>query len=186
MLIPEFPLRTKRLLFRPYAEGDLDFLYELESRPDVRRYVTWPEPDREQTHRSLLKKITETELLTEGDNLTPLLVLPDTGEPVGDVQMCWTSLDHMRGELGYVIHPDHAGRGYATEAAELMLRLGFSELGLHRIEARVDSRNVASARVLERLGMRREGRLVLATLIRGEWADELVYAILADEWRARH
>ena len=65
-----------------------------------------------------------------------------------------------------------------------MLRIGFEELGLHRIAGRLDARNEASARVLERLGMRREAHLVENEFVKGEWTDELVYAMLEQEWRA--
>lgn len=185
VLAPEFPLRTQRLLFRPYAEDDLDFLHDLHSRADVVRYLYWPPRDRQQARASLVQKMTATALCAEGDNLTPLIVLPDTGEPVGDVLLSWTSVEHMRGEIGYAIHPEHAGHGYATEAAELMLRLGFQQLGLHRIVGQLDGRNTASARVLERLGMRREACLRQNEYVKGRWADEVVYGMLADEWRAR-
>jgi RimJ/RimL family protein N-acetyltransferase len=83
------------------------------------------------------------------------------------------------------VHPDHQGHGYATEATGLVLRLGFEELGLHRIVGRLDARNVASAGVLERLGMRREAHLRENEFVKGEWVDELVYAMLASEWRER-
>jgi RimJ/RimL family protein N-acetyltransferase len=186
MLLPDFPLRTARLEYRPYAESDLDFIHGLESNPVVMRYVSTFDPrDREQARASLTKKIGETALRAEGDNLTPVVVLPETGQPIGDVQLTWTSREHRQGEIGYIIHPDHTGNGYATEAAGLMLRLGFEGLGLHRIEGRLDARNQASARVLERLGMRREGCLEHARFVRGEWTDELIYAILEHEWLAQ-
>jgi RimJ/RimL family protein N-acetyltransferase len=95
------------------------------------------------------------------------------------------SREHQQGEVGYVLHPDHQGHGFATEAATVMLRLGFEILGFHRIVGRLDARNEASARVLERLGMRREAHLRENEFIKGEWCDELVYAMLASEWRAR-
>jgi len=82
------------------------------------------------------------------------------------------------------MHPDHRGHGYATEAAAAMLGLGFEGLGLHRIVGRLDARNDASARVLERLGMRREAHFVENEFVKGEWCDELVYAMLASEWQA--
>jgi RimJ/RimL family protein N-acetyltransferase len=72
-----------------------------------------------------------------------------------------------------------------TEAATALLRLGFGELGLHRLTAKCSARNAASARLMERLGMRREGHLVGTRLVKGEWRDELVYAMLADEWVRR-
>jgi RimJ/RimL family protein N-acetyltransferase len=186
VLAPEFPLHTARLLLRSYTEDDLDFLAELESHPQVTRYVSWPPRDRDQVRESLAKKRTETALRGEGESLTPVLVLFETGTPVGDVQLRWSSREHRQGEIGYVIHPEHAGNGYATEAAELMLRLGFDQLGLHRIVGSMDRRNTASARVLEHVGMRREACLVGNQLVKGEWTDEVIYAMLADEWQARH
>lgn len=185
MLVPDFPLRTARLEYRPYAQSDLDFIHELESNPIVMRYATFDPRDRQEARASLAKKIDETALRAEGDNLTPVIVLPETGEPIGDVQLTWVSREHRQGEIGYIVHPDHTGNGYATEAAALMLRLGFEGLHLHRIEGRLDARNGASARVLERVGMRREACLVQSRFVRGEWTDVLVYAILAHEWRAQ-
>ena len=81
--------------------------------------------------------------------------------------------------------PAAGGRGYATEAASVMLRLGFSGLGLHRIVARIDERNGPSARLARRLGMRQEARLVSNEFFKGEWCTELNFAMLADEWYAR-
>jgi len=86
------------------------------------------------------------------------------------------------GEIGYVFHPDAGGRGYAREACAAVLALGFAELGLHRIVARLDGRNEASARLASRLGLRKEAHLVSNRMFKGEWSDEIVFAILADEW----
>ena len=82
-----------------------------------------------------------------------------------------------------MFHPLHQGSGYATEAARPMLAFAFGELGLHRIVGRLEPRNVSSARVLEKLGMRLEARLVENEWVKGEWQSELVYALLAREWR---
>jgi RimJ/RimL family protein N-acetyltransferase len=100
------------------------------------------------------------------------------------VVLFWRSREHRGGEIGYVLNPDFAGHGYATEAAHALLRLGFDDLGLHRIIARLDERNEPSARVARRLGMRQEARLVHNELFKGEWSTELDYAMLADEWPA--
>jgi RimJ/RimL family protein N-acetyltransferase len=182
---PELPIRTERLLLRPYTEHDFDALYDIQSRPDVVRYLYVGTRDREQVRESLRQKIAASGLREEGDNLTLAVVLPETGELIGDVILIWHSRDHRQGEIGYTFHPDHGGHGYATEAAEVMLRLGFEVFGLHRLVGRLDARNTASARVLERLGMRHEARLVQNEMVKGEWTDELVYAMLEEEWRAR-
>lgn len=185
MLSPELPIKTERLLLRLYAEDDLDDLFDIQSRPDVTRYLYWGPRDRTQSRGSLAEKIAASGLGREGDNLTLAVELPEAGKVIGDVQLFWTSEKHRQGEIGYIFHPDHGGHGYATEAAEVILRLGFEGLGLHRVVGRLDGRNTASARVLERLGMRREAHLVQNEMVKGEWTDEVVYAMLEDEWRAR-
>ena len=108
---------------------------------------------------------------------------PESGELVGDVSLLWASEAHRQGELGFVLHPSHQGNGYATEASRPMLAFAFEELGLHRVVGRLEPRNAGSARVLEKLGMRREAHLVENEWVKGEWQSELVYALLAREWR---
>lgn len=88
------------------------------------------------------------------------------------------------GEIGYGIHPDFWGHGVATQAGRLMLRIGFGELRLHRIYATCDPRNIASGRVLVKLGMKYEGRMRETVLIRDGWRDSDLYAILQPEWAA--
>jgi len=83
--------------------------------------------------------------------------------------------------MGYAYHRDTWGHGYATEAARRIVRFGFENIGLHRICAYCDARNAASARVLEKAGMRREGHLREATRMRDGWGDEYVYAVLRDD-----
>jgi RimJ/RimL family protein N-acetyltransferase len=121
----------------------------------------------------------------EGDGLHLAGDIRATGELVGHFSLFWASAEHQTGEVGLVMEPAHHGHGYGTEGARLMLRLGFEELGLHRIIGRCDARNVPSARLMERLGMRREAHLVENEFIKGEWTDELVYAILDREWEAQ-
>ncbi|MFB9236755.1 GNAT family N-acetyltransferase [Plantactinospora siamensis] len=184
MLTPDYPIRTARLDLRPFEPTDLAALHAYRSRPDVVRYL-YEEPDDEAaTRASLERRLRRTALRTGGDALNLAVVVRETGRLVGDVMLAWTSAEHRQGEIGYVFHPAAAGRGYATEAAAEMLRLGFEWLGLHRVVGRLDARNTASARVLERLGMRREAHLVQNEFVKGEWTDEAIYALLAAEWRA--
>jgi RimJ/RimL family protein N-acetyltransferase len=127
--------------------------------------------------------MSRTRLANEGDGLVLAAIVRETGTLIGDFTLKFLSAEHRQGEIGFVLHPDHHGRGYATEAAPLILRFGFEQRGLHRIIGRCDGRNTASARLMERLGMRREAHLVENEFIKGEWADELIYAMLAREWR---
>ncbi|MFC7641394.1 GNAT family N-acetyltransferase [Streptosporangium lutulentum] len=171
---------------RPFTPADLEALHAIQSLPEVTRYLYWDTRDLEQVREALEARIGESALLEEGQCLRLAVELAATGELIGDGTLFWHSSLHRSGEIGYVFHPDHHGKGYATEVGRALLELGFDGLDLHRITGRLDGRNEASARVLERLGMRREAHLVENEVVKGEWTDELVYAILQREWRARH
>ncbi|MFI5261248.1 MAG: GNAT family N-acetyltransferase [Candidatus Limnocylindrales bacterium] len=185
MLHPTFPIETGRLVLRPYVDGDAEALYGIQRRPDVTRYLYWQPRSKADVRRMIERRKTLTQLEREGDGLLLAAVLRTSGALIGDVSLTWSSEEHRQGEVGYVLHPDYQGHGYATEMTELMLRLGFAGLELHRIIGRCDARNRASARVMERLGMRREAHLVENEFVKGEWTSEYVYAILAVEWAAR-
>lgn len=181
MLRPDYPLMTERLLIRPFTIDDLDDVAAYRSLSSVARYVYWDALDLDAVRTLLRDFVTRTELLGEGA-ITLAVELDKT--VIGETVLFWRSREHLQGEIGYVLNPAYNGRGYATEAAREMLRLGFDELGLHRIVGRIDARNDASARVLERLGMRREAHLIENEMVKGEWTDEMVYAMLRREWDA--
>jgi RimJ/RimL family protein N-acetyltransferase len=181
-LRPGYPVRTERLLLRPLAMSDADALLAYRGRDDVSRYVPFEPMSRDDIVERIAGRWARTELTDEGQSLTLGAQLAETGELAGDVVLFWHSREHADGELGYVFNPALAGRGYATEAAGAMLRLGFSELGLHRIVARIDERNEPSLRLARRLGMRQEARLVRNERFKGEWSTEVDFAMLAEEW----
>jgi RimJ/RimL family protein N-acetyltransferase len=183
---PDYPIRTARLDLRPFRPDDFDDVLALRSRPDVARYLLTGPLDRDGVRDLLKRAATETRLGEEGQRLALAAVRRDTGTVIGDLVLMWRSAEHRMGEIGYILHPDHQGQGFAAEAGEALLRLGFDGLGLHRVIGRCDARNRASARVLERLGMRREAHFVRNEIVKGEWTDELVYALLEDEWRDRN
>lgn len=185
MLRPNYPIKTERLRLRPYRADDLDAFCEIHAYPDVVRYLYFDSPTREIASGMLEKHARRVEILQEGDKLLLALELPG-GTVIGDVSLTWLSEKHKQGEIGFALHPDHQGKGLAREAAELMLRLGFEGLGLHRICGRLDARNAASANLLERLGMRREAHILENEFVKGEWTDELLFAVLAREWAARN
>lgn len=182
MLKPDYPIETARLTLRPFAAHDLDALYAYQSLPEVARFLFNEPRDRAATAEVLARRRAVTTLEQPGDVLVLAVVLRATGELVGEVNLGWLSDRHRQGEFGFVFNPAHHGNGYAGEAAVEMLRLGFEGLGLHRIIGRCEGRNTASARLMARLGMRREAHFVQNELFKGEWSDEIVYAMLAREW----
>lgn len=134
--------------------------------------------------RELLgRKITGAAVRREGDWLSAAVVLRETEALVGDISLLWSSEVHRQGELGFIFHPAHYGRGYATEASRPILEFAFEKLGLHRVIGRTEARNAGSERVLEKLGMRCEAHLVENEWVKGEWQSELIYAMLAQEWK---
>ncbi len=184
MLRPSYPIITDRLILRPFTEDDLDTMHAYQSLPEVTRYLYWGPRDRAAIAEALQQRIAMTALEKEGDILVLAVLLRETGELVGDVNLAWLSQEHRQGEFGFVFNPAHQGRGYAREAAAEMLRIGFEGLGLHRIIGRCDGRNEASARLMGKLGMRREAHFVRNEIVKGEWTDEVVYAMLSEEWAA--
>jgi RimJ/RimL family protein N-acetyltransferase len=185
VLRPDYPITTARLLLRPFTEGDLDAVYAYQKLPEVARFLMWPPRDRAQAAASLRYRIEHPTLEREGDILVFAVVHQETGVLLGDVNLAWVSEQHRTGEFGFVFDPAHHGQGYAREAAVEVLRLGFEQMGLHRIIGRADGRNEASARLMTRLGLRKEAHFVKNELVKGEWTDEVVFAMLADEWAAR-
>jgi RimJ/RimL family protein N-acetyltransferase len=184
MLHPTYPIFTDRLALRPFRDADLDALHAIHSRPDVVRYLYWEPRSRDDAQEMLQRRKLEVAIIREGEGLHLAADLRATGELIGQFNLFFVSQQHRLGEIGFVVHPDHHGRGYATEGIRPLIRLGFEELGLHRIIGRCDARNDASARVMERLGMRREAHFVENEFVKGEWTDGLEYAMLDREWRA--
>jgi len=179
----DWPLETERLVLRPFAEDDFDALYRMHADADVARWLYNEPRTPDDTRELLARKIAGSELRAEDDWMSAAGVAREDGRFVGDVSLHWVSEEHRTGEIGFMFDPAEQGRGYATEAAGAFLRVAFEELGFHRVIGRTEARNIASARVLEKLGMRQEAHLVENEWVKGEWQSELVYAMLDREWR---
>lgn len=183
-LRPDYPIRTPRLALRPHRDTDLDDLLTFHSDPEVVRFVPWPVRDREATRVALAAKLDQVTLTEPGQWLVLAVELRESGTVIGEVLLKWGSAEHRQGELGFAFSAAHQGRGYAAEAATAMLRLGFDQLGLHRITAVCVEENDASARLLRRLGFDQEGRFVDDVFFKGAWTTRLVFALTDDAWRA--
>jgi RimJ/RimL family protein N-acetyltransferase len=182
-LRPNYPVRTDRLNLRPLGETDVPALLSYHSLPEVHRYLPMEPMDVDDVmHRLRHGHWSGSTLEKEGEVLCLGVELIATGELIGDTMLRWVSARDQCGEIGYVIHPAHGGHGYATEAARAILQLAFDALGLHRMIARIDARNMASLQLAQRLGMRREAHLISNHWQRDRWADEVDFALLHEEW----
>jgi RimJ/RimL family protein N-acetyltransferase len=186
-LAPVYPVRTARLLLRPLSTGDAAALLAYRSLPEVCRYVPFDPMSASDVTARLGGVWSRQTLDQEGDALILGAELAHAGLVIGDVMLRWVSAEHACGEIGYVFNPAHAGLGYAAEASHAVLHLAFDDLKLHRVMARLDARNTASARLAARLGMRQEAHLIENEWFKGQWTDEFDFAILVQEWQSvRH
>jgi RimJ/RimL family protein N-acetyltransferase len=160
---------TERLLLRPFTPDDFDALFAIQSRADVTRWLYWEPRTEDEVRASLQARIKRTELLDDGDGLNLAVVLKATSQVIGDGNIFVVSVQHKQAEIGFVFHPDHHGHGYATETARVLLELAFDEFDFHRVVGRLEPRNEASVRLLERLGMGKEAHFVENELVKGEW-----------------
>jgi RimJ/RimL family protein N-acetyltransferase len=178
----ELPIETGRLRLRSLVPEDLGALHATRSREDVVRWLYWG-PRTEAEVREWLHGQIARARDTPETGVVLAVDLIATGEMIGHVSLSVEVPAQRQGEIGFIFHPAHRGRGYATEAARAVLTFAFEAYDLHRVCGRLEARNAASARVLERLGMRREAHLVENEWVKDEWQSELVYALLAREWR---
>jgi aminoglycoside 6'-N-acetyltransferase len=183
------PLRTQRLALRAVRDDDVEAILGYCADPEVTRYLPFDVLDRD----GVLGRMTRwradlaRDPADEPDRDWGLTLVADhEGTVVGDVMLRLPAGEvRTLAELGYVFDPAHTGRGLATEAAQALLGLAFDELGCHRVFARLDPRNHASARLCERLGMAHEAHTRQDWWGKGEWADTAVYGILREEWQQR-
>lgn len=175
-------IRTERLLLREFRATDLDRLAAMQALPEVARYLYWEPRSREEVEEALERRMASTRLEGDDDWMVLAVERLEDGLLLGDVTIFLRSAEHRQVEVGYVFHPDSGGRGYATEATRALIHLAFDDLGAHRVFARTDLRNQASAAVLRRLGLRQEAHFRESELFKGEWGDELHFAVLDREW----
>jgi RimJ/RimL family protein N-acetyltransferase len=175
---------TQRLTLREFAEDDFAAVHSYAGcQPNV-EYVLWGPNTPAQTRQYLaMARAAAQESPVTRYHFAA--VLRDTGHVIG---ACSLARKGDEADLGWIVHRDHWRHGVGTEMARALVDFGFADLALRRITARCDARNTASWRIMDRLGMRREGLFVEARrATRGATAtfsDELAYALLSDEWQA--
>ncbi|GIG59751.1 N-acetyltransferase [Longispora fulva] len=168
-----------RVMLRELHPGDLEAIHAYARLPAVSRHTHWDtHPDLTVTTAILNSWLAET----WASPRTVFNLAVDLNDSlVGVVRLAVISAAHRRGEFGYALHPDTWGQGLGTETARLLVGFGFGTLGLHRMEACCHPYNHGSRRVLEKTGLRYEGRIRDHMLVGGTWRDSLSYAILSTD-----
>ena len=175
------PVTTQRLIIRRLAEADLADFLAYQTHPEVLRYMPL-EPMSEERATQFIAKQATAEIGGQGGYQAFALYHTGDARVIGEVGIYFHPEPESKGDIGWSLHPDYQGHGYATEAARVLLEYGFAQRSLRRITSVCDTRNPASFRLMERLGMRREGHLLQSHLTRGVWHDEYLYALLRDDW----
>jgi RimJ/RimL family protein N-acetyltransferase len=176
------PIRTERLTLRDFRADDPDDVQVYASDPEVARFMPWGPNTREET-----KVFIDTRLAAQADwpRLTFDLAIERAGLTVGSVGLRLRDGPNRTAEIGYCLRRDLWRQGLMTEAARALIDVGFRALGLHRVVATCNTENAGSFRVMEALGMRREGGWFRDQRVKGEWRNTYLYAVLAEEWLGR-
>ena len=171
-------IRTERLILREFNEMDYDFFLKLEQNEFYIKYEEDSIPTDEQTRKKFDGILEKNK---SEDKYRFLITRAEDGEPLGTV-LIWCIDEPIREwEVGWGLSQEHTGRGIASEAARALLEFGFKELKVHRIQANCNANNIASEKMMERIGMKKEGTLRHTRILRGEWCDSTIYSILENE-----
>ncbi len=175
-------LQTGRLILREFVEQDWQAVLAYQRDPRYLRFYPWtgrtPEDVRLFVAGFVLQQQQEPRI-----KFQLAITLKTTGALIGNCGIRKDTTEASSADIGYELAPEHWGQGYATEAAQAIVRFGFTTLALHRIWATCVAENTASAHVLEKLGMRLEGRLRENEYFKDRWWDTLIYAVLMQEWK---
>lgn len=172
------PIETPRLILRKFQHQDMQKLLAYRNDPEIAKYQIWSLPYREESAQALYKYLETTTPGTVGQWYQIASELKTTGEIIGDCAFCILERDEKQAEIGFTLAREYQGQGYATEAGSYLIKSLFVNFDLHRICANCDPRNHNSVKLLKNLGMRQEAHLIKSFWLKGEWVDEMWFAIL--------
>ncbi len=174
-------IETERLVLREFTADDEPTMLAIRSDPEFGRYYDPSIATPEMTHH-LHGWFIDWQREQPRRRFQLAITLRGSDEPIGSVGIRRKPENEFEADIGYELHIDRWHRGYATEAARAVVAYGFEALGLHRVSSWCIAENAASAQVLERAGLRLEGRLRDNEQFRGRWWDTLLFGVLAEEW----
>jgi aminoglycoside 6'-N-acetyltransferase len=175
-------LETKRLILRSFRDSDLNAFSAYRSDPAVAKYQGWDAPYSLEAAAAFIQEMKERQPGTTGEWYQIAVELRDGGALIGDCAFHILARDGQQAEIGFTFAAPHQKKGYATEAVARLLEYLFGDLSMRRVSATCDAENLASARLLERIGMRREAHLIENIWFKGAWGSEYTYALLKKEW----
>ena len=181
-----FYLESPRLILRSFRPADLDSFLAYRSDPLVAQYQGWEIPYPREKAEAFIEEMSQQNFYPSVEWFQVALELRETGAMIGDCAFHLLETDQQQAEIGFSLARAYWGFGYGTEAIQRLLAYLFEEVKLHRVIANCDPRNLASSRLLERVGMRRQAHHIQSYYHSGEYTDEAVYAILRREYQEQH
>jgi ribosomal-protein-alanine N-acetyltransferase len=177
-----FPIVTERLALREFRHDDEEDVHEYGGDPKVSIYTDWGPNTRAQSRDHLAMRLRHQSDWPRSD-ISLAVELRAEPKVIGSASLWLTDPSNRTASFGYAFNRSFWNKGYATETSRALLRVAFDVLRLHRVFATCDARNIASRRVMEKLGMRREAEFRQDVFQKGEWRNSYLYAILETEWR---
>ncbi len=179
----KFPLETPQLRLRPFERRDIEAASRYHTLPNVQRYLARPCRDANDVASALEAMRQQVALQRPGDAISLAMVRKGDDRVIGHVSLTWSDATASQAELRFAIDPAHSGQGYLTQAISAMLDLAVDVFRIHRVFVRCDGHSHHSVALMQKLGLRLEAHYREHALFRGEWDEELHFAILDREWR---
>lgn len=176
-------INSERLKLREITQEDFQAVHEYASDPETVKYMPFGPNTKEETQEFINRNLKRQQEKPRTDYGLGI-ILKHENRLIGACGM--HSVTEIQASIGYTLNRSYWGHGYATEVAKALVGYLFCELGVHRVFASCDPRNLASIRVLEKVGMCFEGRLRENMLIHGEYCDSLIFGVLVDEWKTNN
>jgi ribosomal-protein-alanine N-acetyltransferase len=174
-------LNSERVSLREVEDKDWIDIHKYASQSIVCQYQPWG-PNTEEESQAFVRQVIIDANKDPRTRFVFALMEKEQGRMIGSGEINIRDIINKTGEIAYIVNPDYWGKGFATEAAKRLIDFGFKEFNLHRIYATCDPRNIASSKVLEKIGMTKEGRIRENILIKDGWRDSFLYSILEKEW----
>jgi len=182
--ISQLSIFTDRLTLQLINSADKNAIHDLHLRPEVDMYNTLGIPENIKETEEIIKPWIQDNERSNVQNYTFAIQTTRDKKLVGLIAIRQKGIKHKRAEVWFKIHPDYWGKGIASEALESILEYGFNKLKLHRIESGCAVENIGSIKVLEKVGMTREGRKRKVLPLKSGWSDNFMYAILKEDFES--
>lgn len=174
-------LKTERLVLRAISDSDREAIFEYRSDKVSNQFQGWI-PERIEDVSAFIAKVSS--IYNSPNSWFQFVILENsTNQIIGDLGVHFLEEGSRQAEIGCTINKEFQSQGYATEALNAVINSLFKELNFHRVFASIDPRNIASQKMMEKLGFRKEAHFKESLFLNGNWVDDMMYAILQKEWK---